>query len=136
MVEAVVEAVVEWATDQAGICGVAVVGSYARGTATAESDLDLVILCDEPHELLADGDWVNRFGVCESIEIESYGIVTSIFAGYEWGLEVEFGITPRLWADLPVDDGTARVISDGMKIHYDPEGLLTKAARSVAGLER
>jgi predicted nucleotidyltransferase len=36
-----------WALTQGDIQGVALVGSYARGTATETSDVDLVLLADQ-----------------------------------------------------------------------------------------
>lgn len=80
---------------------------------------------------MKDQSWLEIFGVPESVEIEKYGIVTSIFADYEWALEIKFRVTPRRWTDIPVDAGTARVISNGMNIHYDPENLLFRAAQAV-----
>jgi hypothetical protein len=49
------------------------------------------------------------------------------------GGEIEFGIAPRVWADIPVDSGTARLIRDGTIICYDPENLLAKTVQAVAG---
>lgn len=128
-----IEEISMWARDESGVCGLAIVGSYARGAATPDSDLDVVVLCDEPEDLLSDQSWLENFGLCESIEIETYGIVTSIFAYYDWGLEIEFGITPRIWTHIPIDEGTAQVIADGIHIRYGPEELLAKAAHAVTG---
>lgn len=39
-----------WASDQPDVQGIAQVGSYARGTAGDASDIDLVILMEDPSE--------------------------------------------------------------------------------------
>ena len=124
---------VVWADHHATVSGLAVVGSYARGTQTPESDLDLVVIADQPAALLADLEWLGAFGGLATVEIEEYGVTTSVFADYEGNLEVEFGIASRQWTALPLDSGTARVIRDGMIIHYDPDELLRKAQLAAAG---
>ncbi len=51
-----------WAQKQSSIRGVSVVGSYARGTACAKSDIDLVILCQNPLEVefgLTSTEWAS-----------------------------------------------------------------------------
>jgi hypothetical protein len=41
------------------------------------------------------------------------------------GFEVEMGVVPLSWAGTePVDAGTFRVINDGHRIVYDPDGAL------------
>jgi predicted nucleotidyltransferase len=44
--------VVLWAAEHADIQAVALVGSYARGKPTPSSDVDLVLLVDEPRNYL------------------------------------------------------------------------------------
>ena len=74
--------------------------------------------------------WCSRFGVVRSIAPETYGVVRSLRVIYDVGLEVEFGLTGREWAQVPLDAGTAAVLADGMQILHDPEGLLRRAAVS------
>jgi len=43
------------------------------------------------------------------------------------GLEVEVGIALPSWAATePVDACTRRVVTDGMSVLYDPQGLLAR----------
>jgi hypothetical protein len=43
------------------------------------------------------------------------------------GLEVEVGTALPSWAATePVDAGTSRVVTDGMSVLYDPQGLLAR----------
>jgi predicted nucleotidyltransferase len=86
-------AFVQWASVQEDIQGVALVGSYARGAAQEDSDIDLIILTDQPQIYLADLIWIERFGVVEKHQIEDYGKLTSLRVWYQRGHEVEYGIT-------------------------------------------
>jgi len=42
------DAFVHWASDQPDVQAIALVGSYARGAARYDADIDLVILTDQP----------------------------------------------------------------------------------------
>ncbi len=121
------QAVTEWATMQGDIRGVALVGSRARGAATPESDVDLVILCRHPADLLRADDWTRQFGDIDTSSREQYGVMTSIRVLYKGGVEAEFGIADRSWASVPLDSGTTNVISGGMRILHDPDGVLAVA---------
>jgi predicted nucleotidyltransferase len=108
-----------WAVARPDVLGVAIVGSHARGSATPESDVDLVLVCESPTALVADADWVRAFGEPQSVEREDWGRVTSLRVRYADGLEVEFGIADRTWASAPLDPGTRRVIEDGCIVLFD-----------------
>lgn len=84
---------IRWASDQPGVHGVAVVGSYSRGEARADSDLDFVILTDRPETYLHNVQWIEQFGSVMKHQTEGYGKLTSLRVWYQHGLEVEYGIT-------------------------------------------
>jgi uncharacterized protein len=46
------DAFILWTSKQPDVQGIALVGSYARGAARDDSDIDLVILTDQPHKYL------------------------------------------------------------------------------------
>jgi DNA polymerase/3'-5' exonuclease PolX len=117
---------VEWASSQADIQAVALVGSFARGTATEESDLDLVILAEHPEQYLNFQVWVHNFGVVKGRQEENYGKVTSLRVWFEENVEVEFGFTSPDWATLPIDEGTRQVASNGMRILFERTALLSR----------
>jgi hypothetical protein len=100
------------------------VGSYARGTATETSDVDLVVLTDCPERYTEDPSWADQFGAIEGMQREEWGVVTSLRVWYEGGPEVEYGFTTPEWAAQPVDAGTRRVVTDGCRILFDPESVL------------
>jgi predicted nucleotidyltransferase len=115
----------EWAATQPAIRAVALVGSHARGAALETSDIDLVLLVQQPQQYLEDRGWTERFGAVRQQQVEPYGKVTSLRVWYADGLEVEYGLTDTSWAALPLDAGTERVISDGMRVILEREPLLS-----------
>ena len=130
-VEAFLTLAVKWARRTPSISALGLVGSYARDAANPESDVDLVTLCSDPESLAESNDWIHQFGRVREVRREQYGIVIGLQAFYQEGLQVEFGLNPRYWADLPLDPGTRRVISDGMRILYDPRGILEAAHKAA-----
>ena len=124
------EEVAAWAATRSDIIALCLVGSYARGIARRGSDVDLMMLSSCPTALLS-GDWPSLFGEVESRIVEDYGAVKSLRVFYREGAEVEFGIAARDWAWVPLDEGTRDVLTDGVRVLYDPEQLLA-VARLVA----
>jgi predicted nucleotidyltransferase len=128
------EKVTNWAESNPAILGVALVGSHARGEARADSDIDLVLLASQPQDFIDQPEWVKKFGEVKSFTVEDWGLVTSLRVYYKDGLEVEYGLTSPEWAKEPIDEGTRRVICDGMRILLDREGLLGRALEVVAAI--
>ena len=122
---------VRWASGQSDIVAVALVGSYARGTATTTSDVDLVILTPQANKYLENRQWLGVFGRIRAQNIEQYGPVTSIRVHYEDGLEVEYGLTNEQWVDVPLDEGTHEVIAHGMKILLERGPILSRHAPTL-----
>ena len=121
----------QWAAAQPGIAAVALVGSYARGAATATSDIDLVLLASDPRKYLDDTGWVERFGAVQQRQFEGYGKVTSVRVWYADGREVEYGLTDETWGADPADAGTQRVIADGMRVLFERKPLLSQCGQST-----
>ena len=105
-----------WASSRDDVLGVALVGSQARGSATASSDVDVVILAREPEQYFRDTAWTNAFGNPVRQSVEPYGRLTSLRVWYQQGLEVEFGFGDDHWPD---DAGGQAVMEDGMKVLLD-----------------
>jgi predicted nucleotidyltransferase len=82
-----------WASERVDVHGLALVGSHARGAARDESDIDLVILTDQPGSYLDDLHWIEHFGAAEKHQIKDYVKLRSVRVWYQNGLEVEYGIT-------------------------------------------
>lgn len=109
----------KWASKNDDIEALIVVGSYARGEARADSDIDLVIITTNPETYLSNNFFCD-FGKVKEFKKEDWGRVTSLRVWYEDnGLEVEFGITTPIWAERPLDAGTFKVLSDGFRVIVD-----------------
>jgi predicted nucleotidyltransferase len=115
-----------WLGSQSEIQAVALVGSYARDEATNTSDLDLIIIASDPTKYLAEPEWVGQFGSVTRTRVEHYGKVTSLRVWYADGLEVEYGLTDETWAAIPLDEGTKKVVSDGMQVLFEREPMLLR----------
>ncbi|WBB67082.1 nucleotidyltransferase domain-containing protein [Micromonospora sp. WMMD812] len=129
-VRSVIETVARWATAQTDVGGVLVVGSWARGAARMDSDVDLVVLTDNPRHAEA-GVWADLLGG-EVVRLAEWGPLREVRVRRPSGFEVEMGVVPVSWAAAePVDPGTRRVVGDGHRIVHDPEGLLAALSAAV-----
>jgi predicted nucleotidyltransferase len=124
-IEELLRRVCTWAESEPAIAAVALVGSHARGTARPDSDIDLVVLTRETGAYLNDLAWTRLFGEPSRRTIENWGIVSSVRVWYADGPEVEFGIAGTDWGADPTDEGTTRVIRDGIRIVCEKGGLLS-----------
>jgi uncharacterized protein len=100
--------------------------------ARPDSDIDVIVIVDNPVRYLETSAWLERFGDLRSASNEDWGLLQSRRAHYVNGMEVEFGITVRSWASTdPVDPGTRDVVSDGMCILHDRETLLQSLLKKL-----
>lgn len=103
----------------------ALVGSWARGAARPDSDVDLVLLTDRVATYVEDDHWITEIGAVALIRTESWGAITERRVALPSGLEVEVGVGRPAWAaTAPIDAGTRRVVHGGLRILHDPDGLL------------
>jgi hypothetical protein len=87
------------------------------------------LITNNPDRYLKNTQWVERFGSVVKQQREDYGKVISLRVWYANGHEVEYGITTLAWVQPPLDEGTRRVIKDGMKILFEREALLSSHVR-------
>jgi predicted nucleotidyltransferase len=120
-----------WAARQTGVSGVALVGSHARGEARADSDVDLVLLCEAPDDFVRDTSWVRGFGEVTAIQVEQWGAVTSLRVHYRGGVEVESGLSTSQWAEIPADPGTRHVVARGTCVPFDRDGALRRLIQEI-----
>ena len=130
-VEKILRGASGWAASRRLVCAVAVVGSWSRGDADMESDVDIVILSDDPGLLIQTDGWWSFLADAEPICTRVWGIVVERRFGLASGLEIELDVAPRTWARIPLDEGTRTVLSNGARPLFDPEGLLQRAIASL-----
>lgn len=139
-VESILARVARWANKRSDISAVALVGSWARGAAHADSDIDLVLLTPDPLRFRQNDRWLSEID-WQAIGSEpttwrdaDYDPVWSRHLQLADGTEIEFGFGPLTWASVdPIDPGTCQVIGDGCRILYDPQGLLQNLVTQVEG---
>lgn len=105
------------------IVAILLVGSYARNMQNEKSDIDLVILSDQWKQFFVNKKWLSYFGTPLTINIEYYGLITSLRVKYEQ-YEIEFGFGSTEWISIPIDTGTKKVLQDGYKILYEGDNSL------------
>jgi arginine-tRNA-protein transferase len=121
-------------TNKDAVAG-AIIGSHANGTASESSDVDFLILTTDAQSYFkrTTTEWAQLFSAVREQRIENRGAFQTIRAFYRNGLEFEFNLASPDWAGTnPIDDETRRVVEGGMKILYDPQGILEKLQKSVA----
>ena len=119
---------VHWSQTRPDMLATALVGSQARGQARPDSDVDLVLLVEQPSAYLIDQAWIGTFGNPAQIHRENWGRVTSLRVDYREGLEVEFGLADSSWGS---DPGDARVIRDGIIVLYERGHILSKRVKQT-----
>jgi predicted nucleotidyltransferase len=128
-VEAVLGRITAWARRRTDVRALALVGSWARGAPTRQSDVDVVLLTDSPARYTQSDAWLAELGDARPVRTLAWGAVTERRFALPGGLEVELGVAAPSWAAVePLDPGTRRVVSDGMRILHDPDGLLARLA--------
>ena len=125
-VAALLERAHAWAVERPDVAAVALVGSWARGAETPASDVDLVVLADDPSAYTERDDWIPGLAPgAVPVRTEDWVAVIERRLRLPSGLEVEVGIGHPSWAAAsPVDPGTRRVVADGLAALHDPRGLL------------
>lgn len=109
-----------WGDSRPDVEGLALVGSYACGNPTPESDVDLIVLVTEAARYANERGWVADFGL--ATHVEHWGRVTAVCVFFHGGPEVEFGFTTPQWCAVPVDPGTQLVVAGGCRVLLDPWG--------------
>lgn len=121
----------QWCNRTHDITGAAIVGSYARQSTHAESDIDIALLCQNPAHYTETKQWLTDvFPSARDVTTEQWGPVTALRFWLD-ELEVELNFSPPFWAQVPVDPGTANVVSGGMTIIKDTDQQLQSLIDAV-----
>ena len=115
----------------------ALCGSWARGDARPDSDIDLLALARDPAPWRNDTSWVIGLPYARARLayrghwIASYGIAWSAHVDLGPGVELELTFAPPSWADIdPIDPGTRAVVSGGFEIEVDKDDRLARLAEA------
>jgi hypothetical protein len=131
-VESVLQHLTDWVRRRPDVRALALVGSWARGTPHDGSDVDVVLLTDSPEHYIDGDDWLHDVGGVRLIRTLDWGAVTERRFALASGLEVELDVGTSSWASVdPIDSGTRTVATDGMRLLYDPDGLLQRLSASL-----
>ena len=120
-----------WVINNSSIKAAGIIGSYARENQNPDSDIDIIILTNSPKNFIDDKQWVNNFGKTNKIKTENWGKVTSLRCFYDFGIEIEFSIASLCWASIPVDEGTKKVILNGIVVIHDSDKILKNLIESI-----
>jgi hypothetical protein len=96
-----------------------------------------MVLTDQLAWWTADGAWlrdlVSRLGFpARSLSLEVHGVARSWRVSLGLGAELEVTLADLNWASTqPLDDGTKRVVSDGMQSLVDKDGRLLAVKAAV-----
>jgi hypothetical protein len=120
--------VAAWARSRSDVFGLAIVGSWARGSARSDSDIDLMVLVPKPQAFRCDDLWLAEIQWGEARVTgwhdADYGMVWSRHVRLEPPCEMEFTFCALSWtATDPVDPGSLNVVSTGCRILVDKLGL-------------
>lgn len=111
-------------------------GSRARGDASPDSDVDLVVLTSAPSLYLSSFSWAATFGSYSSCSVEDWGAVQSVRVFYSSGLEVEAGIALPSWIGPPVPGTSAAVLRSGCRVLFDRTGAIAFALKDLLPADR
>jgi hypothetical protein len=130
-IQPIITTVVQWAGARGDVAAVALVGSWARGEARPDSDVDFMLLTPRPAAYRADPGWQHAIAwpgaTVAAWEDRDYGAAWSRHVFLTDGTEVELCFALLAWAATdPIDEGTRAVVGRGCRILYDPQGLLAR----------
>jgi aminoglycoside 6-adenylyltransferase len=126
--ETLLAAVADWGRQRSDVQAVFVVGSRARTAVPADqwSDIDIVVIVDDPDAYAADPGWLAAFGrpLLSFVEPTAVGGFVERRVLFESGQDVDFALVPLVAAEqIASDPGTAAVLGRGLRVLVDKAGL-------------
>ena len=117
--------------DRDDLRAMAVCGSWARGNPRPDSDLDVLIIAQDPGSLRRHQEWMRELRFSDAgfrylaHHSAQYGAVWSAHIKLEPEAELELTFAAESWASVRlIDPGTRRVVTDAFKILIDKDGAL------------
>ena len=126
--ELLAAAVADGASEREDVRAAVVVGSRARADTPADrwSDLDVLLVVDDPEPLVDDASWVQAFGtpVLSFLEPTSVGDRVERRVLYDDGQDVDFALFSAAERNELLTNPAARaVVARGYRVLYDELGL-------------
>ena len=115
----------DWAKRRPGVVAVGLAGSWARGEARMDSDVDIALVTEDLEPYLAGHEWIRELGGVRIVQSRRWGPMMERRFVTPSGLEVEMGVGLPSWLD-PADEGVRRTVEDGVSVVYDPGGVLAR----------
>lgn len=127
-VESLLAAVTSWGRQRPDIRAALVVGSHARADVPADqwSDIDIVLMVDDPMAYASDGSWLATFGrpLLTFTEPTAVGGFIERRVLFDTGQDVDFALLPSSAAEqLGTDPESAAVLSRGFRVLVDKVDL-------------
>ncbi len=131
-------AVADWAAERDDVAALVVVGSQARSETPADrwSDLDLILLLDDPGPYAEDSGWIADFGdpVLTFLEATMDGHWERRVL-YETGEDVDFVLFPASVAErVETSQNAVALLARGYRVLVDRVGIEARLARAAAGV--
>ena len=128
--DAFLAAVAAWGSRRADVHFAVLVGSHARAEDPADewSDIDLVIIVDDPAAMMADPGWLDELGrpLLSFVEPTAVGDFTERRVLFESGQDVDFVLLPVAGAvELAASPEAASVFARGFWVLVDKLGIAT-----------
>ena len=136
--DAILSAVTAWAMKREDIRALALAGSWARGDAREDSDVDLLVLTEQADDYRHRREWLTEIAFAEAgcrvltSEDASYGLVWSRHVRLLPAADVELTFAPCSWARTdPIDAGTRSIVTDAFRAILDKDRLLAALVDAV-----
>jgi aminoglycoside 6-adenylyltransferase len=128
-------AVADWADDREDVKALVLVGSQARGDIPADrwSDLDLILLVDDPEPYAEDAAWVEEFGAPVLTFLEDAPVgQRERRVMYETGEDVDFPLIPVTALErLEQSENAAALLARGYRVLVDKIALADRLRRAA-----
>lgn len=111
--------------------GAAVIGAHAHGELEDDWNMRFIIVTTDIEHYFENNNWAGHFTRVLSVEREDHAGFTRMNLKYRSGAMFELNFVSPDWAALPVNDETRRIVTDGMRILHDPQGVLEKLQKTV-----
>ena len=139
-IDDIVATIARWGLDEPKIQAVWIYGSWARGTAKPDSDLDVILFCNAPQEWRNETSWAlrpewNGIGLRVSgwSDVGGFDSRWSRSIRFQTGAEIEFTVVDTDWATTaPYPEELLNDVSQSFHVVFDRDGRSRSLAIACA----